>query len=114
RADAVIRTDYRAERRGGVAELKGQRHFLFHGQTEAAVLLGNRKTKQTELAHLLDDCGRNRVRRLDLVLGRDQALPHESTDGFHQTTEKLFVSYHSTLPPRAGITRLISFDAVLT
>ena len=44
-ADAIIGAHQGAESRRGAAEFKGHQHFLFHGQPQAAVLLGDRQTE---------------------------------------------------------------------
>ena len=111
--DAVIGAEERAERRRGVADLKRHQGFLFHGQAQAAVLLGNRQTEQTHLFHFPGDVLGNGVVLGHGLLRRNQAVADETVDGIDELVEYFLVANHGRCSV-VGFSQRIASNSVTT
>ena len=100
RADAIVGADQRAERRRGLAEFDGDEDFLFHGQTEAAVLFRDRQAEQAELLHFGDDFLRHPLVLGKPLLSRHEPLAHKALDQGKQLVERFLVSDHGWVSRR--------------
>ena len=91
---SVIGAEERAERRRGVADLERHQGFLFHGQAQAAVFLGNRQTEQTHLFHFPGDVLGNGVVLGHGLLRRNQAVADETVDGIDELVKDFLIANH--------------------
>ena len=97
------------ERKAGLARPSSKRDqaLVFHGQAQAAVLLGDAEAEQAQRLHLLDQLWRDLVLLRGARLDRAQALGDEAADGVDQLVADLGVEGHGgPLPFRSGERRL--------
>ena len=97
RADGHIGTESRTEGGRGVGDLVGHPHLLRNRQAQPAVFFGDRQAEQAHRLHLVDKGRRDRIRGVDLGLGRNQAFIDEALDRIDKLLKCFLVERHGVL-----------------